>query len=357
MLKEYVDKGVVDGLNSINPKLVELYNEMKNTDFVSEIVKMYEAEDYSAFLKTSPASVSRQRLSTRSLTNTSRLSLKATVGHPGPWHTRSRMTLNRGALAGGARREMIMVVHIIMHILIVVVMFGALYAGYRHEGLHETNCFAWYSSIMASWKRTPVQNTYCSILQGAVKTITVGVDSITKPPTITHFVANVFGVLFTTIMTLRTAKNAFDVYNNNVLKLTCALLKEDILNVQAQDIQGKQDALCVDFLGMIKNLPAVAAPAAAVPVGFAVPSLRDMVRPSAAPARAASQRPASRAASQRPAAPRASPTADEQRELEEALRELNSGSTSGSSGTSGTSRRTGRTRGTSTRSGGQKAVL
>lgn len=238
------------------------------------------------------------------------------------------------AQAGGSNKEFLMSVHVAMHGLIAIGILGSLYMFYLGNDLHKTDCFAWYSSIMSSTVRTQVQNTYCTVLQGSVKTVSTGLESVTRAGSMNTLIANIFGILLSLVVGAKTMGKIFSVYNANVMKLTCALLRESYAsNYAGPSASAVQADLCRMVVDMVKNAPAVVATPVAVVRPFSVNDFMAASPAAPAPARSASRR------SARPA-----PSAVDQQmqdELEEALNELDSsaessGATSGTSGSRGT---------------------
>jgi hypothetical protein len=196
------------------------------------------------------------------------------------------------ARAGGSRKSALVPVHVALHMLIAFFVFGTLYSIYVSQDLHRTDCFAWYSKIASSWSRTGVQKTYCNILQGTVETISSTVNSIVKPPSIHHLIANVFGVLLSTIVGAKTTHQVYKVYNATILKLTCALIGQDYALSYGGEVEAAQAELRDMVVDMIKNLPAVATPAAAVrsfPMGALASAMKPKATKASKPAATASK--------------------------------------------------------------------
>ena len=223
------------------------------------------------------------------------------------------------AYGGAPSRANMVALHVISHMFIAFAIFGGLYLMYVSQDLHNTNCFAWYSSLMAVTRRTPVQNLYCDVVTSIVSTVSNSIGSITKAKGV-HAFANIFGVLFSLVVGYKTTSKIFKVYNAKIMQMTCAIIgmnySETYANGQ-QELDAANADLCNLVDGMIKNVAAASVPAAVATTTFSISSLMSAI--SSAPK-------ATRAASPRAASPRAaSPITDDmQRELEAALNEISS---------------------------------
>lgn len=246
--------------------------------------------------------------------------------------SRTTRSYRSSAYVGGAdKRKFLVQVHVTLHVMIALLIFGGMYLFYKTEGLDQTNCFAWYSSIMSQWRRTPIQNTYCNILVKSINTVSDNIRSITNPVSISHFLPNVFAFLFSVVVGQRMMANVFRVYNSKVLKLTCALMGENYLTAYPSNASSS-DAATQDIFNMIVSMINKVASAPAV-VAAAPAVAFDASKLAPRPATAAPARSASRTKS---AAKSALSEEEFEKELEEAFEEMDRQSSSGESSSQGT---------------------